>query len=79
MPDITEEYALEYAHWLEAVNKRLRETLVELVTAEAEYRLCHDRYGDGDLRSGKAWDRMRRAGDAAYKSLEQPEPPGEEA
>lgn len=44
---------------------------VELAEAEADYRKCHDLHGDSDMRTGRAWDRMRRAGDAIRASLDQ--------
>lgn len=37
--------------------------LAELSKAEQAYRQAHDLYGPGDLRTGRAWDQMRRAGD----------------
>jgi len=45
------------------------EALDDLQQAEAEYRLMHDRHGDGSQASGRAWDLMRRAGDKARKAL----------
>lgn len=47
----------------------LRAALKECAETEAEYRKAHDLYGDGDMRAGRAWDRMRRSGDAARKLL----------
>jgi hypothetical protein len=47
----------------------LVEALRDLETAEYEYRKLHDLHGDGDLRTGRAWDWMRRKGDAARKAL----------
>lgn len=43
----------------------MREALGNLQKAEAAYRLAHDSRGDGDITAGRAWDLMRRAGDAA--------------
>ena len=34
-----------------------------LSVCEREYRRCHDLYGRSDMRTGRAWDAMRRAGD----------------
>ena len=39
--------------------------LIELATAEQTYRQMHDTHGADDLRTGRAWDKMRRTGDAA--------------
>lgn len=47
---------------LTARNKALEEALDDLQQAEFEYRLMHDRYGDGSQAAGRAWDLMRRAG-----------------
>lgn len=47
----------------------LREALDDLQQAEAEYRLMHDRHGDGAMAAGRAWDRMRRCGDKARTTL----------
>lgn len=49
--------------------ERLREALFFLASAEAEYRRLHDLHGDGDIRTGRAWDRMRRRGDEARAAL----------
>lgn len=48
----------------------LRERLAELAKAEAQYRYAHDILGTGDTRTGRAWDIMRRAGDAARTILQ---------
>lgn len=55
---------------LEEEIKRLREALDDLQQAEAEYRLMHDRHGDGSRAAGRAWDLMRRSGDKARTALE---------
>lgn len=47
----------------------LTERLDTLQQAEAEYRLMHDRHGDGSRAAGRAWDLMRRAGDKARAAL----------
>lgn len=47
----------------------MREALEDLETREAEYRHEHDIYGDGNILTGRAWDRMRRAGDRARTAL----------
>ncbi len=49
--------------------EQLREALRELANAEADYRRLHDLYGRGHIQTGRAWDRMRRAGDAARAAL----------
>ena len=41
----------------------------KLADAEAEYRRCHDVFGDGHIQAGRAWDAMRRAGDEARATL----------
>jgi hypothetical protein len=43
--------------------------LLRLVNAEITYRTSHDLRGSGHLATGRAWDEMRRAGDAARKYL----------
>lgn len=50
----------------------LREALEELQKAEATYRYAHDVFGGGDLKTGRAWDLMRRAGDKARSALQHP-------
>jgi hypothetical protein len=47
----------------------LREALDDLQQAEFEYRLMHDRHGDGASATGRAWDLMKRAGDKARATL----------
>ena len=49
--------------------ERLRGLLLSLATAEAEYRHLHDLHGDGDMRTGRGWDWMRRKGDEARAAL----------
>lgn len=49
--------------------ERLREALRNLAAAEATYRQTHDLHGDDDMKTGRAWDRMRRSGDAARTLL----------
>ncbi|QDC37060.1 hypothetical protein [Sphingobium fuliginis] len=55
---------------LEEEIKGMREALDDLQQAEAEYRLMHDRHGDGSRAAGRAWDLMRRSGDKARTALE---------
>lgn len=55
---------------LETDKKRLSEALALLEHAEAMYRLAHDLYGGGDIRTGRAWDSMRRAGNTARTALQ---------
>lgn len=43
--------------------------LKELATAEHHYRTCHDLYGGRDIRTGRAWDAMRRAGGNARAAI----------
>lgn len=50
------------------------EELKALADAEQAYRKAHDLYGGGDIRTGRAWDAMRRAGDAARQALAALEP-----
>ncbi len=54
---------------LEADNARLMGLVENLAGAEAAYRIAHDLHGGGSLQSGRAWDRMRRAGDEARATL----------
>lgn len=54
---------------LSAELERKTEALDDLQQAEAEYRLMHDRHGDGSQAAGRAWDLMRRAGDKARVTL----------
>lgn len=42
-----------------------------LAEAEADYRHAHDVHGGGHTTTGRAWDRMRRAGDQARAYLDQ--------
>lgn len=44
-------------------------TLADLEAAEAAYRKIHDLAGDGNIRTGRAWDHMRRCGDHARMVL----------
>ena len=56
-----------------AMTDPLREALAELETAEAHYRLIFQTAPSADhLDVGRAWDRMRKAGDAARAALAQP-------
>ena len=43
--------------------------LREFAEAEAAYRLAYQLHGRSDIKTGRAWDRMRRAGDAARQAL----------
>lgn len=47
----------------------LAEKARALADAEKEYRRLHDLTGDETLDTGRAWDRMRNAGDALRASL----------
>lgn len=44
--------------------------LAALAKDEKQYRHDHDHYGRSDLRTGNAWDHMRRSGDKARAFLE---------
>jgi hypothetical protein len=64
-----------YAHYHDkreedrAVITWLMSDLDELANAENNYRGCHDQVGPDHMRTGRAWDRMRRAGDEARKTI----------
>jgi hypothetical protein len=47
----------------------LREAAAELATAEANYREKAQLLGPSDLDTGRAWDRMRKAGDRVRSAL----------
>lgn len=53
------------------------EALHALEQAEMTYRAAHDLFGDGSRECGRAWDLMRRAGDAARAALSSPDSKGE--
>ena len=56
-----------------ADNERIAEmsdALQALALAEANYRKKHDLLGSGHIETGRAWDIVRRAGDAARAILE---------
>ena len=40
-----------------------RKLAINLAMREADYRLNHDVHGDGDMKAGRAWDKMRQSGD----------------
>lgn len=48
---------------------RLETALDELQKKESEYRFQHDTLSDGHLDTGRAWDRMRKAGNKAREAL----------
>ena len=57
-------------HLRQAVT-RLTDALAELAEAEQAYRYVHDCTGDsGKLVVGRAWDNLRRKGDAARRLLQ---------
>ena len=66
------------AHAAEATVAELVEALEDLAVCEAEYRHEHDVYGDGNIMTGRAWDRMRRAGDRARALLSRVASPAEQ-
>jgi hypothetical protein len=47
----------------------LSDALLELADAEKNYRWLHDTQGGGHIDTGRAWDKMRRAGDKATAVL----------
>lgn len=47
----------------------LADALRELTAAETEYRKCHDLLGASDMKTGRAWDAMRRASQRATAAL----------
>lgn len=51
--------------------KGLVDAAEKLSNAECGYRLCHDVKGDGHIETGRAWDYMRRCGDALRAALSQ--------
>lgn len=52
-----------------AVMTWLVSDLDELAAAESCFRACYDQAGASHIRTARAWDRMRRAGDAARKTI----------
>ena len=50
-------------------NGELETALKTLGKACANYRHMHDRFGGGDIMTGRAWDEMRRAEEAALKTF----------
>lgn len=57
-----------------AVNSHadLVKALEELQAAETAYRMCHDLDGDGHINTGRAWDKLRQAGQRARTALSYP-------
>lgn len=49
--------------------EELTKALEDLQDAEQAYRMCHDLDGDGHVNTGRAWDKMRRAGRRARSAL----------
>jgi len=49
----------------------MERALINLAAAEANYRHAHDLRGDDHKETGRAWDAMRRAGDAARDMIAQ--------
>jgi len=47
----------------------LAEAALLLHEAESHYRMMHDYNGGGNIKTGRAWDRMRRAGDNARNAI----------
>lgn len=48
---------------------RLRDAIRSLACASNDYRSAHDHYGDGSPEAGRAWDKMRRASEAAMSEI----------
>ena len=70
LPSDHAEYASSEANgYLIAAAPDLLKALDELQDAEKIYRMCHDIDGDGHMNTGRAWDRMRRAGQRAREAL----------
>lgn len=46
-----------------------RRLAIRLAEAEATYRITHDTRGDGHIETGRAWDKLRQAGDALRREL----------
>jgi hypothetical protein len=65
----TEGLAAEALTTMQAREDAPIRVLDDVQQAEAEYRLMHDRHGDGSQAAGRAWDLMRRAGDKAREAL----------
>jgi hypothetical protein len=49
----------------------LVKALEELQSAETTYRMCHGLDGDGHINTGRAWDKLRQAGQRARAALSQ--------
>ncbi|WP_375414518.1 hypothetical protein [uncultured Bradyrhizobium sp.] len=45
--------------------------LDDLQSAETIYRMCHDLDGDGHINTGRAWNKLRQAGQRARAALSQ--------
>src|SRR6266567_121925 len=54
---------------LEHVAAERGKLLDELAAAEAAYRKAYELKGASKIETGRAWDRMRKAGDRARRSL----------
>jgi len=61
--------ARDRAKALIAERDRMKEALREVEVAEREYRRAHDTLGGDQIATGRAWDRLRRAGDKARAAL----------
>lgn len=62
-------YDIKRAERAEADAQRVRRTLSDLGLAVHNYQRAHDLHGDGSIDAGRAWDRMRRAREAAEAAL----------
>lgn len=50
-------------------NEKIRKILEELAEAEKTYRYIFESFGAGNIRTGRAWDVMRKTGDKAREVL----------
>jgi hypothetical protein len=53
----------------EEAHNEVKILLTTLAGCEETYRHHHDHFGGDDMRTGRAWDAMRRAGDNARKLM----------
>ena len=68
-----DELLCEIDHWKARATDAER-PLKQLSWDEMQYRHDHDHYGRGDIRTGRAWDLMRRSGDKARAHLDGAKP-----
>jgi hypothetical protein len=53
-----------------AEHAKMRGLVIELCSAIHQYRFAHDNYGGDDIRTGRAWDLMRRTQQKAQSSFD---------